>query len=109
MEFKSGNLREENAVDSAIELIKSGNYKKAKIKLGELRGKPEDFKRLFEYLTKGSSLENVKLKIKGVPAKIECMSCDWKGDPDIQHNNVRCPRCLSDVKILSGHEFQVTV
>jgi len=109
MEFKKEDLREENPVDAAIELLKSGNYKKAKIKLGELRGKPAEFMRLYKYLTKGTKLEDVELKIKWIPAKVECTSCDWRGDPDIQQNNVRCPRCLSEVKILRGNEFQVVV
>ncbi len=107
MEFK--NMREENPVDAAIELLRSGKRRKASIKLGELRGKPQDFMRLFEYLTKGTRLEGTKLKIKSVPAKIECLSCDWKGDPDIKPNDVRCPRCLSEVRITQGDEFQVVL
>lgn len=107
MEFK--NIREEQVVDAVIELLKSGNYRKAKIKLGELRGNPKEFMKLFEYLTKNTGLEGAKLHIKGIPARVECLKCDWKGDPDIQPNHVRCPRCFSDVRILSGHEFQVTV
>jgi Zn finger protein HypA/HybF involved in hydrogenase expression len=107
MEFK--NIREENPVDAAVELLKSGNFRKAGIKLGELRGNPEEFMRLFNYLTKGTQLEGAKLKIKAIPAKVECLSCDWKGDPEIKPNDVRCPRCLSEVKILCGNEFQVIV
>jgi Zn finger protein HypA/HybF involved in hydrogenase expression len=107
MELK--NLREENPVDAAIEQLKSGNYRKAKIKLGQLRGNPEEFMRLFDYLTKGSRLEGANLKIKAVPAKVKCTSCDWKGDPDIKANDVRCPRCLSEVSILQGNEFQISV
>lgn len=107
MEFEK--LREEKAVDTVIELLKEGNYKKAKVKLGELRGKPDDFMRLFGFITKNTRLEDVKLKIKHVPAKVQCTSCDWKGDPDIQPNEVRCPRCLSPVNILRGNELQVVV
>ncbi|MBN2330664.1 MAG: hydrogenase maturation nickel metallochaperone HypA [Candidatus Aenigmarchaeota archaeon] len=107
MEFK--NLREENPVDETIAQLKSGNFRKASIKLGQLRGSPEEFMRLFNYLTKDTRLEGAKLKIKAVPAKIACLSCDWRGDPDIKPNDVRCPRCLSEVKILKGHEFQITV
>ena len=107
MELK--NLREENPVDAAIEQLKAGNFRKAKIKLGQLRGSPQEFMRLFDYLTKDTKLEGAKLKIKAIPAKIECLSCDWKGDPDIKPNDVRCPRCLSEVKILRGDELQITV
>lgn len=107
MEFE--NLREEKAVDTVIELLKSGDYKKAKVKLGELRGKPDDFKRLYGYLTKDSRLGDVKLKIKPVRAKVRCNACDWKGDPDIRQNGVRCPRCLSPVEILKGNELQISV
>ena len=107
MEFK--NLREEKAVDSFLETLKEGKYKKATLKLGELRGKPEEFRKLFDYLVEESSLKDIKLKIKPVKAKIDCLSCDWKGDPEIQRNNIRCPRCRSEVQILSGHEFHINV
>ena len=107
MEFR--NLREEKAVYSLIELLKEGKYRKATLKLGELRGKPAEFMKLFDYLVEESSLKDIKLKIKPVKAKVSCLSCDWKGDPDIMPNGVRCPRCRSDVEILSGHEFLIDV
>jgi Zn finger protein HypA/HybF involved in hydrogenase expression len=107
--MKFENLREEKAVDAVIELLKEGNYKKATVKLGELRGNPADFMRLFKFLTKDTGLEDAKLHIKQVPAKVKCTSCDWRGDPEIQPNNVRCPRCLSKAVILKGNELQVTV
>jgi Zn finger protein HypA/HybF involved in hydrogenase expression len=100
-------IREEKAVDSFLQTLKEGNYRKATLKLGELRGKPEEFRKLFNYLVKESSLKDVKLKIKPVRAKVKCVSCDWKGDPDIQRNGVRCPRCRSEVEILSGNEFHI--
>ncbi len=105
MEFK--NIREENAVSTLIDMLKQGKYKKASVKLGELRGKPEEFTKLYNYLTEESRLKDVKLKIKGIKAKVKCMSCDWKGDPHIKPNHVQCPRCFSDVHILKGNEFQV--
>lgn len=107
MEFK--NLREEKAVYSFLETLKEGKYKKAALKLGELRGKPEEFRKLFDYLVEESSLKDIKLKIKPVKAKISCLSCDWKGDPEIKANDVQCPRCRSEVQILSGHEFHINV
>ncbi|MCD6495945.1 MAG: hydrogenase maturation nickel metallochaperone HypA [Candidatus Aenigmarchaeota archaeon] len=105
MEIK--HLREEKAVDSLIELLKEGKYKKATVKLGELRGMPEDFLKLYEYLAWESPLSKVKIRVKPVKAKIQCLSCDWKGDPEILKNGVRCPRCKGDVKILRGNEFSV--
>lgn len=106
LEFKD--IREENAVDTVIGLLKEGKHKKAKIKLGELRGNPEEFIKLFRFITKNTDLENAELKIKSVPARIDCLSCDWKGDPDIRKNDVKCPRCKSGVNVLSGGELQVT-
>ena len=47
------------------------------------------------------------MKINPVKAKVSCNSCDWRGDPDVQPDHVRCPRCLSDVEVLSGNEFEV--
>ncbi len=105
MEFR--HIREEKAVDSLIRMLKEGKYRKAKIKLGELRGRPVEFMKLYKYLTEESRLRDVKLKIKPVRAKVGCLSCDWRGDPEIMRNGVRCPRCRSDVEILRGHEFEV--
>lgn len=105
MEIK--HLREEKAVESLIELLKEGKYRKATVRLGELRGKPEDFLKLYKYLAWESPLSKVKIKLKPVKAKIQCLSCDWKGDPEILRSTIRCPRCKSDVKILSGDEFHV--
>ncbi len=107
MEFKD--VREEKAVDSLIALLKEGNYRKATITLGELRGDPEEFMKLFSFLTEGSELGKTKLKIKAVRAKVDCLSCDWKGDPKIYRNHVECPRCRGDVKVLKGQEFVVHV
>ena len=107
MEFRD--IREEKAVDSLLHTMKEGKHKKATLKLGELRGKPEEFMKLFEYLTKESRMRDIKLKIKTVKARVNCLSCDWKGDPEMQRNGVRCPRCRKDVEILSGHEFHFEV
>jgi Zn finger protein HypA/HybF involved in hydrogenase expression len=105
MELK--NIREEKAVDTLIAHLKEGGYRKAKIVLGELRGNPEEFRKLFDYLTEGSSLGKTKLNIKPVKARVRCLSCDWKGDPGIKDNHVECPRCRSEVEILSGHELKM--
>jgi Zn finger protein HypA/HybF involved in hydrogenase expression len=105
MEFRD--IREEKAVDSLLETLREGNYKKATLKLGELRGNPEEFMKLFEYLTEKNRLKDVKINVKTVKAKVKCLSCDWNGDPEVERNGVRCPRCRSDVKILSGHEFRL--
>jgi Zn finger protein HypA/HybF involved in hydrogenase expression len=102
-------IREEQPVDALIEALKSGKYRKAKVKLGELRGNPEKFMRLFDYLTKGTPLNDAKIKISPARARVKCRSCDWKGDPDVLPNDVRCPRCRSEVDILSGNEFHVSV
>jgi len=108
MEF--GRIREEKAVDTLIETLKKGNYKKANVVLGEILGHPEEFMKLYRYLVGESRLGRVKISIKSVPAKIECMKCDWKGDPNIRHDGPSCPRCLSDnVNVLRGNEFEIHV
>ena len=107
MEFS--NMREENPVDAVIAVLKSGNYRKAKIKLGQLRGNPKEFMKLFNYLTKDTRLEGADIRIKAVRAKVRCNNCDWRGDPDIQPNRVRCPRCFAPAEILKGREFQIHV
>jgi len=103
------NIREQEAVDALIELLKNGNYRKAKVNLGQLKGNPKKFMDLFSYLTENTSLEGVEISIKEVKAKVKCHKCDWKGDPELKGPDVRCPRCFSDVDILRGNEFQVHV
>ena len=103
--MKFSKIRSEKAVDSFIESLKEGNHKKANIRLGELRGTPKEFMELYSYLTKDSSLKDVEIKISTIKAKIDCLSCDWKGDAQIKENHVECPRCRSDVNVLSGHEL----
>ncbi len=104
--MKFSKIRSEKAVDSFIEALKEGNYKKAKVTLGELRGTPKEFMEMYNYLTKNSPLNDVKIKISTVKAKIDCLSCDWKGDAHIKENHVECPRCRSDVNVLKGHELR---
>ena len=105
MEFRK--IREENAVDAVIEKLKAGNYRKAKVKLGEIIGNPVEFMKLFEYLTKGTGLEGTKLKIKAVPSKVDCFYCDWKGRAELHESGARCPRCSRDVMILQGNELEI--
>jgi Zn finger protein HypA/HybF involved in hydrogenase expression len=105
MEFR--NIREEKTVCTFIDMLRKGNHKKATVKLGQLKGSPEAFMNFFNYLTQGSDLQNARIKIKPIRARVRCLSCDWKGDPQIKTDGVECPRCRSDVEVLNGHEFQV--
>ncbi len=102
-----GKVREEKAVDSLIQLLKEGSYRKAKIKLGQIKGDPAEFMKLFNFLTENTRLQETRISIETVKAKVSCNSCDWKGDPEILHDHVRCPRCRSDVDVLKGNEFEV--
>ena len=61
---------------------------------------------MFTYLTKGTSLEDVSLKISTVRAKVDCLSCDWRGDGQVEYDHVKCPRCRGDVRVLRGQELQ---
>jgi Zn finger protein HypA/HybF involved in hydrogenase expression len=103
------NIREENPVDSLVELLKQGDYKKASITLGQLRGNPDEFLKLFKYVTRNTRLEQTVLDINPVKAKVDCPQCGWRGDPDIKPNGVSCPKCRGPVRILKGHEFRVHV
>ena len=103
-------IREEKAVDSLIALLKEGNYGKARVTLGEMRGDPKEFMKLFNYLTEGSRFEKTRVSIKTVRAKIVCDNCSWKGDGKVLEDRVRCPRCKNeDVEVLQGNEMVVHV
>jgi Zn finger protein HypA/HybF involved in hydrogenase expression len=103
-------IREEKAVDSLIALLKEGNYRKATVTLGEIRGNPKKFMELFSYLTEGSRLGKTKLSIKPVRAKVSCSNCSWKGDGDVTEDRVKCPRCRNvEVEVLQGNEMVVHV
>ena len=107
MEFKR--IREEKAVDTLISLLSQGDYKKASVKLGEQMGEPQEFMKLFGYLTKGSRLEGVKVRIDTVPLKAECDYCDWTGKPELPGKGPQCPRCKRDARLLQGNELQITL
>jgi Zn finger protein HypA/HybF involved in hydrogenase expression len=103
-------IKEEKAVDSLIALLKEGNYRKARVTLGEIRGSPEEFLKLFSYLTEGSSVGKTRVSVTSVRAKVYCGNCDWKGDAAVLADRVRCPRCRhGDVVVLSGNEMVVHV
>jgi len=107
--MKFPKIREENAVDSLVDMLKQGEYKKATVTLGQLRGNPDEFLKLFKYVTRNTRLEQTALKINPVRARVDCMKCDWKGDPEIKYNGVACPKCRGPVKVLRGREFRVHV
>jgi len=103
-------IREEKAVDSLISLLKEGNYRKARITLGEMRGDPKEFMKLYNYLTEGSRFEKTMIKIKPIRAKVFCDNCRWRGDGKVLEDHVRCPRCRNeDVQVLQGNEMVVHV
>jgi Zn finger protein HypA/HybF involved in hydrogenase expression len=103
-------IREEKAVDSLLALLREGNYKSARVTLGEMRGDPAEFMKLFNYLTEGSRFEKTKISIKSVRAKVLCDNCNWKGDAKVLEDHVRCPRCRHEgVQVLQGNEMEVHV
>ena len=103
-------IREEKAVDSLIALLKEGNYRKARVTLGEIRGNPKEFLKLFSYLTEGSRIGKTKVSIKPVRAKVTCNNCAWSGDGEVLQDRVRCPRCRNaEVEVLQGNEMVVHV
>ncbi len=108
MEFM--HIREEHAVDHVIEVMKGSRTRKARVKLGELRGNPGAFNELFSYLTKGTPLEGAQVRIESVPAVIECMLCDFRGPPDLEAADLACPKCQGkDIVVRQGSEMEIRV
>ncbi len=108
MEFR--HIREEHAVDHVIEVLKESSARKAKVRLGELRGSPGAFGELFAYLTKGSRLEGANVEVESIPAIIECMYCDFRGAPDLDAADLACPKCQGkDIIVRQGSEMEVRV
>ncbi len=68
----------------------------------------ESFRQAFKSLAAGTLLSEADLKVSVVPARIECISCGFKGpceDDHVDHHDpmpcVACPRC-HELTPLSG-------
>lgn len=61
----------------------------------------------FEAMTKGTLLENTKLKIESIPISGTCQTC--KNEFEIQRFVFICPVCSSnDIKTVRGNELEIT-
>ncbi|MFA5771851.1 MAG: hydrogenase maturation nickel metallochaperone HypA [Thermoplasmata archaeon] len=90
--------------------------KETNLEIGEMTFlAPEQLKFAYEILSKGTILENSKLRIRKKKMKILCEKCGYEGkaeyESDLRYHFVvpklYCPRCKGSVKIVSGKECNV--
>ena len=69
----------------------------------------------FELLARGTRLEGARLVVENVPAVVHCAACAYEGPAryvggETGHGAIPildCPRCGSNVSIVSGRELSV--
>jgi hydrogenase nickel incorporation protein HypA/HybF len=90
--------------------------KETNLEIGEMTFlAPEQLKFAYEILSKGTILENSKLKIRKKKMKIMCEKCGYNGKAkyknDLRYHfivpKLYCPNCKGNVKIVSGKECNV--
>ncbi len=102
-------MHEMGVIEEIIsELGKLGNPKRAKIRLGAMKGDPEQLREMFEEYVTGSPLEGTELEIEEVPVEAFC-PCGFSGFIDVEEHVhfVRCPKCGKVADIRSGNELEV--
>lgn len=78
------------------------------LRVGELRLiEPSTLEFCYQSATRGTSLENSRLCIERVPARIECDDCHQASDTG--EDGLLCPKCGSlHTHLLSGNELLLT-
>jgi len=104
-------MHEQQSVQFVIEQLKESGAKKAKLKLGLLRGNPKTFLEMFTFEVRGTELEDVKLEIESIGIEIKCpdKKCGFVGTVVLlEHVHfVRCPKCGKIADIISGDELEL--
>lgn len=99
----------EQIVGSIIEELKQypdHKPKHIKVKVGEVFHLEKESV-LFHYtlLTKGTSLEGIKIDLEEDPLQVKCSACQAAGGVE-DHHLLMCSHCGSrDVSVLSGNEI----
>ena len=102
-------MHEQQSVQFVIEQLRRSGARKAKLKLGLMRGNPKSFTEMFSFQVKGTELEGVELEIKPVPVDIKCPKCGFEGTAAIiEHVHfVRCPKCNAICDVIHGNELEL--
>lgn len=106
-------------VDSVLQELKKYEVKKVNevhIEIGELTFlAPQQIKFAYEVLTNDNILKNSKLIIEEKKTVCECPACGYEGGIEYEKDEIYhfsfpklcCPKCGSDVKIITGKECVV--
>lgn len=102
-------MHEQQSVQFVIEQLKRTGAKKAKLKLGLMRGNPKTFLEMFSFQVRGTELEDVKLEIEPIGVEIKCPKCGFEGTVAIvEHVHfVRCPKCNEIADVVYGNELEL--
>jgi len=102
-------MHEQSAVQTIIETLKTTNPKKAKIKLGMMRGEKSRILDIFKNQVQDTPLEQIKLEIEQTPVTSRCQ-CGFEGTVDIPGHVhfIRCPKCSKIIDPLTGNELEIT-
>ena len=103
-----------NAVLETAEENNATEVNEITIEVGRLAMiNPEQLEFILGVLVDNTILEDAKIIFEDVPAKIECLNCQFKGDAILDDSDhyaplVKCPKCDSlSVDILNGKDIIV--
>lgn len=101
-------MHEQQSVQFVIQQFKETGVKKAKLKLGLMRGDPKTFMEAFKFQVRGTELENVKLKLEPIGIEIKCPKCGFEGTIALMEHVhfVRCPKCNEIADVVFGNELE---
>ncbi len=76
------------------DLSQASTNGKATVKVNRNLAKPEEFKRLFDYFSKGTVLERVDLKVETMETRMSCVCGNREVINDDNHNGYgECSEC----------------
>lgn len=103
-------MHEQSAVQAIINTLEEKTLKKARIKLGMMRGEKSRILDIFKTQVEGTPLEQIEIEIEQVPVTSKC-ACGFVGHIDIPGHVhfVRCPKCNKIIEPLTGNELEITI
>lgn len=108
-------MHEMSIVEALLETIRhklesypGANATVVYLRVGELRlVEPSTLEFCFQSATRGTPLENSRLSIERVPARVECDDCHQSSDAG--EDGLLCPKCGSlHTRLLCGNELLLT-
>ncbi len=102
-------MHEQSAVEAIIKTLEEKAPKKAKIKLGMMRGEKSRILDIFNTQVEGTPLAQIDIEIEQVPVTSKC-ACGFEGTIDIPGHVhfIRCPKCGKIIEPLTGNELEIT-